>query len=125
MSNRNIRSQLTLRATTVVAAALVLDNQVLVATANEPAVQPSTGAAGEKVVGFANMGAKVGESLGAINLGTAAPVASGDIAWGDDVVAAAGGKVKKATGGAGEVKVGRAETAAVDGEQVTIQVDIG
>ncbi len=115
-----MRSQYTIRAITGIAAEAIKDNQPLARGAAAGTFKVATGAANEKFVGFANQHADIGLSVGAITIGQACPVALVDITEGDLLKAAAGGKVDKATGT--DFVIARAESSAVAGERVTLEI---
>lgn len=118
------RNERTILAYPAVAGADITRNMVLVAGTREDLVVPSSGAAGEKFVGLANMNAKVGQSVGRVTSGEYSPIAKGDIQFGDPVKMAPNGAVTKAQDadhGTGLV-IGRASSSAVDGEPVTVEV---
>ncbi|WP_155300543.1 hypothetical protein [Deinococcus kurensis] len=119
--SQNRQTAYTINAVPAVAEA-ALGEYVPVRYVREGVVNVFTGAAGEKFAGFTNMTAPAGLSVGVVKLGRVAPVASGAIVAGDKLTAAAGGKVKVATGAAGETIVGTAESDAVDGERVSVSV---
>jgi len=118
------RTSYTRNAHTAIVTEAVKSEQCLVATDNtEDRVKPSTGAAGEKFAGFANMNAKAGQEVGRkVDGSLATPLAVGDIGFLDKVKPAANGAVTKATLPADAALVcGTAQSVAVDGEPVTVE----
>lgn len=79
------------------------------------------GAASTKVVGVAAYDVTSGQLLTTYRGGVQMLTASGSVAFGDQVVAAADGKVATSATPAAGTKIGKAQTAASDGERVKIR----
>ncbi|MGO3895359.1 capsid cement protein [Brevibacterium aurantiacum] len=90
----------------------------LVEVSGDNTVQPAA-AASDSVIGVAGFDAEVGDTVTVFPGGVQRPIASGAIAAGDRVAAAAAGKVSTAEA----ATIGTALAAAADGERADIKFD--
>lgn len=120
------RTAYTERAVTAVATLDITEGQALIFDTTgdlEDRVCPASLATqAGTFAGFANMRAKVGQSVGVVQKGYVTAIASGNISQSELLVLGANGTVARRTD-ASHTAIARAQSNAVNGEPVTIEVN--